>query len=66
MVRALWRHWERPRILWYAGGHLSYHFETSVQRFIQEAMDATGLLSSRERDRIVPMPPAMSAAEASS
>ncbi|MEM9561379.1 MAG: alpha/beta hydrolase family protein [Actinomycetota bacterium] len=37
-VRDLWDHWERPEILWYQGSHLSFPFERSVQRFVDEAL----------------------------
>jgi dienelactone hydrolase len=40
-VEALWRHWERPEILWYAGGHLSFRFHPPVRAFVDRALDAT-------------------------
>lgn len=40
-VEALWRHWERPPILWYPGGHLGFRFHASVRSFVHRALDAT-------------------------
>lgn len=40
-VEALWRHWERPEICWYPGGHLGFRFHTEVREFVERALDAT-------------------------
>lgn len=40
-VEALWRHWERPEICWYAGGHLGFRFHTEVREFVDRAIGAT-------------------------
>ena len=45
-VRALWRHWERPRIHWYDGGHLSSRWDPGVRRFLGEALVAGGLAAA--------------------
>ena len=37
-VKDLWEHWERPEILWYEGSHLSFPFEPSVHRFVDNAV----------------------------
>ncbi len=37
-VQALWRHWDEPEICWYAGSHLSFPIESSVKRFIGQAL----------------------------
>ena len=42
-VRDLWRHWERPRIEWYQGGHVSFRAHRSVARFIGTALRESGL-----------------------
>ncbi len=36
-VRDLWLHWERPRIAWLAGGHVSAVYERETQEFLEEA-----------------------------
>jgi len=36
-VRALWEHWERPRIAWYNGSHLSFSGEREVRALLDEA-----------------------------
>ena len=42
-VRDLWVHWERPRILWYQGSHLSFRFAPGVQALIASALREAGL-----------------------
>jgi dienelactone hydrolase len=43
-VRRLWEHWERPRIAWYHGSHLSFHWEPEVRMLMLDAFTQTGLL----------------------
>jgi pimeloyl-ACP methyl ester carboxylesterase len=40
-VRDLWRHWDRPRMIWYEGSHLSFPFEPAVRAFLQESLRGT-------------------------
>jgi dienelactone hydrolase len=40
-VEALWRHWEKPTIHWYPGGHLSFRFHRSVRDFVDRALRDT-------------------------
>jgi hypothetical protein len=42
-VRDLWLHWERPRIAWYQGGHLTFNRSAEVRRLIREALAVGGL-----------------------
>ena len=42
-VKTLWEHWDEPEILWYQGAHLSFAFESSVRRFIGDALHSTVL-----------------------
>lgn len=42
-VRDLWEHWERPRTVWYAGGHVGFRREPSVRRLLRDALDESGL-----------------------
>jgi len=35
---ALWNHWQRPRIAWYAGSHVSFLVEPKVRRLLREAL----------------------------
>jgi len=44
VARALWEHWERPRIAWYAGSHVSFLLEPAVRRFLEEAFADSGLV----------------------
>ena len=37
-VQALWRHWDEPEICWYEGSHLSFPIESSVKRFVGQAL----------------------------
>ena len=40
---ALWRHWGRPRLVWYAGGHVSFTWEAEVRSLLREALAASGM-----------------------
>ena len=40
-VRDLWLHWDRPRIVWYQGSHLSVGREPTVRAFLREALVKT-------------------------
>jgi len=42
-VRDLWRHWDRPRIDWYQGGHLTFRAHRSVVRLIARGLRESGL-----------------------
>jgi hypothetical protein len=42
-VRDLWLHWERPRIVWYQGAHLTFRAHASVRRLVREALHESGL-----------------------
>lgn len=37
-VCALWRHWDRPRIEWYQGSHVSFGWERPVRLLLREAL----------------------------
>ncbi len=37
-VKTLWEHWDKPSIHWYQGSHLSFPFEKSVHKFVDNAM----------------------------
>lgn len=45
-VRDLWLHWDRPRMVWYPGSHLSFGREPQVQALVREVLHET-LLSTR-------------------
>jgi len=38
LVRDLWLHWERPRILWYPGAHCTFATHRDVRGFIEDAL----------------------------
>jgi hypothetical protein len=42
-VQALWEHWERPRLEWYEGSHLSFRLESKVRALVHEALARSGL-----------------------
>ncbi len=52
-VVRLWEHWGKPEIGWYPGGHTGFFRSRPVQRFVQAALQQSGLLdgTSTERDR---------------
>jgi len=41
-VRDLWRHWERPSIIWYQGSHLSFRLHPEVGAFVNHALRESG------------------------
>ncbi len=43
-VRDLWYHWEKPRLVWYEGGHLSFPWEPPVRQLLREALQESGLV----------------------
>ncbi|MAE95480.1 MAG: hypothetical protein CL910_12535 [Deltaproteobacteria bacterium] len=44
-LRDLWEHWDRPRIAWYPGAHLSFPFHASVRNLLRDAFQESGLTS---------------------
>ena len=44
-VRDLWRHWERPRIEWYQGSHLTLGMHRGVRALTEETLRGAGLAS---------------------
>lgn len=42
-VRDLWRHWGRPRIQWYDGGHVSFLWDEQVRSLVRDALTGSGL-----------------------
>jgi len=43
-VRDLWRHWERPQVLWYEGGHVSYLWDARIRTWLREVLHTAGML----------------------
>ena len=39
----LWGHWGEPRVLWYDGSPIAFLWSGQVERFLREALQATGL-----------------------
>ncbi|OBH85368.1 S9 family peptidase [Mycobacterium sp. E2989] len=52
-VIRLWEHWGKPEIVWYRGGHTGFFRARPVQRFVEAALQQSGLLAGAmtERDR---------------
>ena len=42
--RDLWRHWDRPRIVWYPGGHISFRRHPTVDRLIDDSLRVAKLI----------------------
>jgi hypothetical protein len=42
----LWRHWDEPRIEWYAGNHVGYLWSRQVGAFVVEALERAGLVDA--------------------
>jgi pimeloyl-ACP methyl ester carboxylesterase len=49
-ARALWRHWDRPRLSWYDGSHISFLWEKTVEELVLEALGSTGFLDGRTHE----------------
>jgi hypothetical protein len=43
---ALWEHWERPEIHWFAGGHVGHLVARGINRFVDDALERTGLVAA--------------------
>ena len=43
-VTQLWKHWGKPQIMWYPGGHIGFFRSRPVQRFVHDALMQSGLL----------------------
>ncbi len=46
-VRDLWEHWDRPRIVWYQGGHITFRFHEPVRDLLEDAFVESGLANAR-------------------
>jgi dienelactone hydrolase len=60
-VRDLWRHWDRPRIVWYQGAHLTFRMHPEVNRLLRDALRECNLVGWVRADSAtadVPVPPA--------
>jgi hypothetical protein len=44
-VRDLWRHWGRPRMVWYQGGHVTFRFHEPVRLLLRDAFRESGLVT---------------------
>jgi pimeloyl-ACP methyl ester carboxylesterase len=44
-VEALWRHWDKPEIVWYPGSHLGFRFHQPVRDLVDRALHETMLRS---------------------
>jgi hypothetical protein len=42
-VRDLWKHWEKPRIAWYPGSHLTFRLHPNVPQLVLTALVDSGL-----------------------
>jgi len=42
-VRDLWRHWDRPRVVWYQGGHVTFRRHRAVRELIETTLSGAGL-----------------------
>jgi len=48
--RALWAHWDRPRMCWFRGGHFWYYWEPAVADLLRKAVRETMLVGPRSID----------------
>lgn len=52
-VRDLWRHWGKPEIVWYQGGHVTFRLERSVFAGIDRTLRRSGLLAAERAAEVV-------------
>jgi dienelactone hydrolase len=45
-VRALWKHWDHPRIEWHGGSHTSFGIESKVNLLVSEALTRTRMAAA--------------------
>jgi hypothetical protein len=43
-LRDLWRHWDRPRVLYYQGAHCTFSLHPTVTAYIEEALRESGMV----------------------
>ena len=48
-VVGLWEHWGRPDIGWYRGGHTGFFQARPVQRYVDAALEQSGLVTTTAR-----------------
>jgi len=53
-VDRLWKHWGRPQIMWYPGGHIGFFRSRPVQGFVRDALVQSGLLDDSPVSRARP------------
>jgi hypothetical protein len=53
-VVRLWEHWGKPEIVWYRGGHTGFFQARPVQRFVEAALQQSGLLDATWISRDLP------------
>jgi hypothetical protein len=46
-VIQLWEHWGRPDVGWYPGGHTGFFQSRPVQRYVDAALEQSGLVAAR-------------------
>lgn len=45
-ARSLWRHWGRPAIHWYEGGHVAFQWTPSIKPFVRSSLERSGLVQA--------------------
>ncbi|HVP30133.1 MAG TPA: alpha/beta hydrolase [Myxococcota bacterium] len=45
-VRDLWRHWDRPKIVWYPGAHMTFGLHPRVRHLIEDTLRDSGMTSA--------------------
>jgi len=47
-IRDLWRHWDKPQILWYQGAHVSFMMHSHIREGVDEFLVNAGLVPGQE------------------
>jgi dienelactone hydrolase len=45
-AQALWEHWERPKVAWYPGSHMTFIWSGEVARFVDQSLIESGFVSA--------------------
>jgi hypothetical protein len=53
-AQALWEHWERPAIEWFAGNHIGFLWSRQVDRFVRRSLTTSGLCTEQDQQGVSP------------
>jgi hypothetical protein len=51
----LWAHWDKPNVLWYEGGHITFLWSGQVTRFLDEALATARFIEPKPKAPAAPV-----------